>query len=378
MSMENEQKINVLQLVEGFNLGGAEKKLLELVRMMNRDQFNTIVCSLGLGDEIKDQFEALNDYGIEVMTIHRNRKIDFGLVLKIAKLIKERSIHVVMTTLFYADVIGPLAGKLGGAKAVFSWETISSPKWLVFHRLMAYKLAIKLCTKVISVSNATAEYLHELRGVPKEKIHIIPYGVDLQKYIPKNGRSLKESLGVPEGCKTVGLVGRLHEQKGHVYLIEAAQKIVKEFPNVRFLFAGDGELRETLQKQVNDLNLQSYFNFLGFRHDIPELLQSFDIFTLPSLYEGLPNVVLEAMASSLPVVATPVDGTKEAVIPEETGSLVPEKNPDVLADSIIRLLKNEELAKKYGNAGRKRVEDYFSLEGQISQFEDLYRNVVLN
>ena len=370
-------KINVLQLVEGFSLGGAEKKLKELVKFMDRKKFNTVVCSLGLGDTIKGEFEKLQDLGIEVMEIPRKVRVDFGLLYKITKLIKEKNIDVVMTTLFYADVIGPLAGKLGKAKAVFSWETISAPWWLYKRRLWPYQFAIRYCKKVVSVSNATARFLIDERGVPEEKVMVIPYGVNLDKYNTNDdGIEKRKSIGLTKGDLVVGMVGRLVPQKAHLYLIQAAEAVVKTFPDVKFVLVGDGELHEELGEKTKELGVDKNFIFLGFRNDVDELLSTFDIFTLPSLYEGLPNVVLEAMASGLPVVATPVDGTKEAVVDNETGILVPVKDVEKLAASLVKLLKDKELAKKMGRRGRKRVEEEFSLEKQIRSFEKLYESYV--
>ena len=374
--MKSNGKINVLQLVEGFGLGGAEKKLKELIENVDREKFHTVVCSLGLGDTIKHEFEELRNLGIEVMEIPRKVRVDFGLLFKIAKLIKEKNIDVVMTTLFYADVIGPLAGKLGNAKAVFSWETISAPWWLYKRRLLPYQFAMRYCKKVISVSNATAEFLINKRGVPPEKVMVIPYGVDLRKYQLGNGVKKRESIGLSADDKIVGMVGRLVPQKGHVYLIDAAELVIKKFPDVKFVIVGDGELKDQLLEKVRARNLEKNFRFLGFRSDVNELLWTFDIFTLPSLYEGLPNVVLEAMASSLPVVATPVDGTKEAVVDNETGFLVPVKDVEGLANALIKLLSDPALAQRIGKNGRKRVEDVFSLEKQVKSFEELYESYV--
>ena len=370
-------KINVLQLVEGFGLGGAEKKLKELIEYMDRDKFNTVVCSLGLGDTIKEDFEKLGDLGIEVMEIPRKVRVDFGLLFKIAKLIKEKDIDVVMTTLFYADVIGPLAGKLGKAKAVFSWETISAPWWLYKRRLWPYQFAIRYCKKVVSVSKATARFLIDERGVPEKKVMIIPYGVNLDQYnTSDDGSEKRKSIGLKKDDLVVGMVGRLVPQKGHVYLIEAAETVVKTFPDVKFVLAGDGELHEELVAKAKKHGVDKNFVFLGFRHDVDELLSTFDIFTLPSLYEGLPNVVLEAMASGLPIVATPADGTKEAVVDNETGILVPIKDVEKLATALIKLLKDKKLAKEMGEKGRKRVEEEFSLEKQVRSFEKLYESYV--
>lgn len=372
--MNTNKKINILQLVEGFGLGGAEMKLLELIKCMDPERFRTVVCSLGLGETISEEFEKLRNYGVEVVEIPRKHRIDPGLIYRLVKLIKSRRIDVIMTTLFYADIMGPIIGKAGKVKAVFSWETISSPEWLIPRRLISYRAAIRWCDKVISVSRATADFLIEKRGVHPDKIKIIPYGVNLEKYKDGSSNGVRKKLGLSEKDKIIGMVGRLRPQKGHVYLIDAAAEVVKKYPKVKFLLVGDGDLRSDLEKKVKQNRLIENFIFLGSRDDVPDLLKIMDIFTLPSLFEGLPNVILEAMASKKPIVATPVDGTKEAVINGETGILVPPKDPMSLSKALCDLLENPEKASNFGEKSRKRVEELFSLEKQVSSFENLYEN----
>jgi len=363
-------KIKVLQLVEGFNFGGAETKLLELVQHIDAQKFETVVVSLGLGNEIEDRFQQLD---CRVFTFQRRHRFDFDLMKRLKKFIQDENIDIVMTTLFYADVLGAMVGHKAGAKGVFSWETISSPKWLKPHRLWGYRYAIRRADKVISVSQATADWLESKRKVPREKIEIIPYGVNLKEFKPKPLTIKRQDVGIPENNIVVGQVSRLDEQKGHSYLLDAAQRVVRKNKNVTFVLVGDGPKRKEIQQAIEEKGLNDYFVLLGFRRDVPELLRLFDIFTLPSLYEGLPNVVLEAMASGLPVVATPVDGTKEAVVDQETGLFVPVKDPEILANTLFDLINNPEKRKSFGEAGRRRVEEKFSLRHQMRRFEELYK-----
>jgi glycosyltransferase involved in cell wall biosynthesis len=146
---------------------------------------------------------------------------------------------------------------------------------------------------------------------------------------------------------------------------------------VHFVFAGDGPMRDELKRQVNSLGVQNHIHFLGFRNDVETLLRNFDLFILPSLYEGLPNVVLEAMASRLPVIATEVDGTPEAVIHSVTGLLIPPCSPKAIEQAICSLLNDRKLLEAMGNAGRNRVETYFSLETQVYQFIQLYQSLFI-
>lgn len=372
--MTKNGKIKVLQLVEGFNFGGAETKLLELVKHTDKDRFDTTVISLGLGNEIEDLFQQLD---CRVMTFQRHKQVDFQLLHRVRDFIRNENIDIVMTTLFYADVLGAMAGHSGGAKGVFSWETISSPKWLVPHRLWSYRYAIRRADKVISVSKATAKWLVEKRKVNPDKVLIIPYGVNLDKFNPNIKSVKRRDIGLEQDDIVIGQVSRLNEQKGHTYLIDAAPAIIARQPRVKFVLVGDGPLRAELTKKIQDKGVEDHFVLLGFRQDVPELLPLFDVFTLPSLYEGLPNVVLEAMACGLPVVATPVDGTKEAVIDQETGFLVPVGDTKQLAEKLLDVISNDDLKLKLGLAGRRRVEDDFSLDGQVKRFENLYKEYAL-
>ena len=294
---------------------------------------------------------------------------------------KERDIDIVMTTLFYADIIGALAAKLGGVRHVISWDTVSNPaesdedKWR--HRV-AYRLCMSFVDKIVPVSDGVKQFLIEKRGINPKKIQTIHYGVDLEKYNLVNGKDKRAELGFAKDDFIVGTVARLTVQKGHTYLIDAAPQIVEKFPKVKFVFVGDGPLRDQLEQKVASLNLKDHFHFLGFREDVTEIVNTFDIFTLPSLFEGLPNVILEAMACARPIVATAVDGTPEAIIDNESGLLVPPENPDVLVESLTQLLSNEELRHKLAKNARKRVEDDFSNEQQLKKFNELYEYYYLN
>ncbi len=365
------ERIKVLQIVEGFNFGGAETKLLELVKRMDLERFETTVIGLGLGDEIADLFFALD---CRVMVFQRQRTVDFGLLRRIRHFIATEGIEIVMSTLFYADMMAALAGHKAGAKGVFCWETISSPKWLVPHRLWAYRYAVRKVDKVISVSQATARWLVEKRKVAEHKVMVIPYGVDIEKFTPQVKSLHRLDIGCSDSDFIIGQVSRLNEQKGHVYLIEAADRILQQIPNAKFVWVGDGPLRATLEAHIQSKGLQDRFVLLGFRQDVADLLPLFDVFTLPSLYEGLPNVVLEAMACGVPVIATPVDGTKEAVVDGETGFLIPVKNSCELARRIIQCAMDEALRRRLSLAARRRVEEEFSIEQQIKRFEELYRS----
>ena len=375
---ENKRKINLLHIVNGFAIGGGELKLLELVKNLvekRADKYTVTVCSVGQGGTLQPEFERL---GIKVFVIEKKHKFDISQVFKVCRIIKQEQIDLVQTTLFYADVIGALAAKLTGVDAVISWDTVSHPpdshETRLRHKL-SYQLCMRFVKRIVAVSEGVKKYLVEDRKIASKKIVIIHYGIDLSLFKSRNGfldKRKRSELGLPDHKIVIGTVARLEIQKGHRYLIAAAPEIINKVSNVVFVFAGDGTLRQELETQVNELGLQENFRFLGFRKDVKELLFAFDVFVLPSLFEGLPNVILEAMASGRPIVATAVDGTPELIEHNETGLLVPPKSPHALQEQILNLLENEEKGSKLVQQAKEMAKQKFSFDQQFRKFEEVY------
>lgn len=366
------KKITILQVVNGLAAGGGELKLLELLKHFKPQEYNIVIASVGQGGILEKDFRQL---GYPLFIFNKKHRFDVTLIWQLVKLIKRFHVDVVMTTLFYADIIGAIAAWIAKVKAVISWEVITAPQQR--RHSLAYSIAQRNFTKVVAVSEAIARIVIEDRGVPAEKVVTIHYGVDTEKYKINHHFNKRAELGIGENEIILGTVARLAEQKGHCYLIEAAPDVIAEFPNVRFVFVGDGPLEDKLKRQIKQLGIQKHFLFLGFRHDVVELLNTFDVFVLPSLYEGLPNVVLEAMACGKPIVATSVDGTPEAIVHGKTGYLVEPQNATVLSEALIDLLNQPDQMTLLGENGRRRVENYFSLKKQIQQFRELFDTITI-
>ncbi len=368
-----ERRINMLQIVNGLAIGGGELKLLELARSLDKKKFNITVCSVGQGGPLKGDFEKL---GIKVFVIQKLHKYDFTQIFKIVKIMRQERIDIVQTTLLYADIIGAYAAALARVPVVISWEVVSG--FYGLKHILAYRLALKKIDRIVTVSNAIREIMIQERKVNPEKIQTIHYGIDTGKFRPDKKRQLqlKRELGIKDHDIVLGSVARLAIEKGHVYIVEAAEKIVEAHPRVKFVFVGDGPLYSDLVAKIRSKNLQDHFLFLGFRKDIPDLLGIFDVFILASLFEGFSNAVLEAMASSKPVIATAMWGTLESVVDNVTGYLVRPQDPAAIAEKVISLLDNPAQIRQMGEEGRKRVDRYFSLDVQLSQFEKLYDDCI--
>jgi glycosyltransferase involved in cell wall biosynthesis len=387
--------IRILFVVNGFAIGGGELKLLELVAELKRrysGRYRMVVAAVGQGGPLEKQFEKVAD---KMVVYSKKHKYDVSQVWRLYRLILNERVNIVQTTLFYADVIGTLAARLAGVKNIISWEANTERgkssrrkknlkniiSWETntqpygTKHMTAYRLAAKGFRISVSVSNAIRKQVMEDRHVSPVKTRTVHYGVDVNRFHPVSGEPFRKSLGIPMQCVVFGTIARLSEPKGHHYLIQAVPAVVRRFPNIRFVFAGDGPLRKSLESQTKALGIESYVQFLGFRTDVVELMAAFDAFVLPSLYEGLPNAVLEAMACGKPVVATAVDGTPEIVVHGETGLLVPAKDPDALAEAILRIAGNPHFRRWMGSLARRRIVLEHGLDDQVDAFHALYQEL---
>jgi len=196
--------------------------------------------------------------------------------------------------------------------------------------------------------------------------HVMDYGIEVERFAAG-------TPALPPNGPIVGTVARLAPQKDQRRIVEAAPIVLERHPGARFVVVGDGELRSDLERRVRDAGLETRFTFTGERRDVPDLLASFDVYVLPSLYEGLPHSLLEAMAAGVPVVTTATGGSEEAVEHERTGLLVPLRDPHALAAAIIRLLDDPAAARAMAERGQRRVHERYSTERLVEQAKALYR-----
>ena len=256
--------------------------------------------------------------------------------------------------------------------------------WLMKPKRFVYKWLYRLLTSRVDGFIAVSEQVRQLAikqlGLAEDQIFTICNGVDMAPFErPMNGKiPLCEQLNLAADSHLIAVVGRLTEQKGHRYLIEAAPAILEAYPKTHFLFIGQGELRNELQSQIQQMNLSSHFHFLGVRSDVPNLLAAIDLFVQPSLWEGLSVALLEAMAAAKPIVATAVSGTTQAMVDGQTGLVVPFADSPALANAIIRLLADPTQAQAMGRAAKQYVALNFSAQKQAEDHLALYRRLSSN
>lgn len=364
-------KIKIMFVNHSVGMGGIETLLLEICRRLNRDIFEPHICIFDPDGQIDKEFHAI---GVQVHLIPKKEKIDISLPFKLFRLLKKTGINIIHTNNQGSWLYGGLAAKLAGIPLIHTEHTNviyhsgNQELWIKIEKLLSV-----FTFKVTTVAKSVADFMEEKQSIPRKKIQVIENGVDADIYnLSIDIKEKKKELNLNEDEKIVGNVARLTPNKAHDVLIKSFSIVANEISNVKLLIAGDGPLRNDLEKLVAELRLEEKVVFLGVRRDIPELLKSFDVFALSSTREGLPVSLLEAMASSLPVVATDVDGNSELIVHNSTGLLVPSNDIDSLSSALIRILSDKETANLMGERGRSRVDEHYSFRRMIDQYEHVY------
>jgi glycosyltransferase involved in cell wall biosynthesis len=226
----------------------------------------------------------------------------------------------------------------------------------------------------VAISEAVRERL-VADGIPRQKTTVVHEGVDVERIVQLPAANVHAAFFLPTHAPIVGNVGALVAQKGQQHLIDAAAIVVRKVPDSRFVICGDGELRPALEEQIKRKHLERHVFLAGFRPDVLELMKGFDLFALSSLHEGLCTSLVDAMAASKAAVATEVGGVPEVVAPGKTGFLVPPRDHEAMADRIVRLLKDDGLRGRMGEAALKRARECFTVdrmvEGTIATYQSL-------
>jgi len=369
----------MLHLITVLNPGGAENHLLSLTRGLLRRGYQVEVAYLKHGfGKLATAFESS---GISVHPLHMRAQCDVSALLRLTRLLRARQYDVIHTHLPRADIFGGIASLLIPKSQLVSSK--HNEYWFYDHSSIA---AVErwLCRRrrrVITISAALARFYQE-RCLVKDpsKLRVIHYGLDLgafdQRLVEKSNTRVCTSLDLPPDARVVLSVGRLEEQKGHRYLIDAFAQVRFDEPRAHLVIAGEGSLRRQLTLQIERLGLQDCVHLLGWRPDVPNLMQIAEVFVLPSLWEGFGLVLLEAMAAHLPVVAFDTSAIPEIVVDGKTGLLVPPRESQALAEGILRLLKDPGLAHEMGQAGRRRVETRFTVDQMVTQTMRVYQELL--
>jgi glycosyltransferase involved in cell wall biosynthesis len=383
-------KFRVVHYITRLIVGGAQENTLLTVEDQHRlygDEV-TLICGPGLGPEgsLTDRAQA---GGLDLRILDQSRRSihpgrDWASFRRLLQLFKEIQPQIVHTHSSKAGILGRAAAAHLGIPAVHTIHGASfhygqNP---LAHRLyqLAEKWAAKRCQRFISVCDAMTEAYVAAGIAPRERFTTIYSGMEVEPFLesPRPREIVRQELGLRPEHVVITKVARLFHLKGHEYVIAAAGEVVRRHPHVRFLFVGDGILRETFRAQIAQAGLAHAFVFAGLvpPSRVPELIHASEIVVHTSLWEGLARVLPQALIAGKPVVSYDVDGAREVVLPGQTGYLLPPRSVDELSAALCELAGDAALRERLGRTGRERFTDQFRHETMTRRIREVYAEML--
>lgn len=366
--MADERPLRVLFVINDLARAGAETQLVELAVRLDPRRFDRRIVLLKERNDFADRLSAA---GIPVQPLRRRGWWDVGLPWRLWRAVRAGRPDVVHSYLFLSNTMtAPIARAAGVPMVILSqrcsYDATVPPLWRRIGR-WSHRLADRV------VVNSRAALEEERRaGAPAHSMAYVPNGVDS----PEGAPPTRGELGLPEGPLVVA-VGQLEEIKGHRYLLDAWPEVARAHPAARLVLVGDGPRRAALEEQARGLGIDGSVLFLGFRPEGRRYAAAADVVVQPSLTEGMPNAVLEAMAAGRAVAATRVGGVPELITDRETGRLVPPADARALAAAIADLLADRAQRLRVSEGARVRARAEFSVDAVRGAFEAIYRSGVL-
>lgn len=356
-------------------VGGAERTLYNVLLRLDRERFSPEVITLyGGNGPIAQEIRALD---IPVTDLGMRRKWRIDALWRLSQLLRRQRPQILHACMFHANIAGRLIGRLAGVPLIITWRHTINLEGRFREALNRWTFPLSDLEFTIC-DLARAIDLDRAHAAP-DKVVTLYNGIEVDAFSPAGTTqpNLRRAFDLPERAMLIGSVGRLHPAKGFEDLLTAMVDIHRNVPQAYLLIVGDGELYDPLQAQVEQLHLTDHVILTGYRADVARILAGLDLFVMASHWEGLPLVVLEAMATGLPVVATAVGGTPEVVVEDVTGLLVPPHDPDALTNAVLRLLRDPGLRQRMGDAGRTRVVEHFTIERMVHKIEGHYEQLLL-
>lgn len=371
--------IRILYIHHTFRNQSGSFLLWNIAKRIDRKKYKVFAVCLREGGPYESKLRAI---GVEVKNFDMKSLLDVRIIFRLVRYIKQNGIDIVETAVFPSDVYGRISAKIAGVPIIIStMHRVEDHKQEPIYRALFFAdtLTMSLTTRLIAVSRAGKRYLVSWHKVQPKKISVIYNGLDADDYKLSIDRDeYKAVLGIDRDIPTIVFVGRLVELKGVSFLLKAANSILKDGVSAQFVIAGDGPLKQRLVEEARVLGISEHVHFIGFRKDIPKILSITDILVVPSLWEGLPLTVLEAMFAGKAIVATKVGGIPEASKDGDSGILVSPRDTVGLMDGILSLLKNPEKRKNMGERAKERAIKYFDVERMVKEYERIYDECVIS
>lgn len=373
--LKGNKKLKIVHIITGLGVGGAEIHLLKTLPLMK--DTNNVVCSVTSANEIGKKISCTEIRVIYLSEESKEKKIRIMDVIKnLKKVINEEKPDILSTYLIHSDLLGRVLGKITGVKKVICNVRVTEQKKYLLFLERSSKF---LVDEYIANSNSVKAFLVKNQKINPEVIHVIPNGIDLKKIekIKPIGAGKISNVLIRNDDYLIVCVGRLHEQKGQIYLIRAMKKVISACSNAKLIFVGDGEKRKEYEEEIKLLELEDNVFLIGKREseDTISIMKSSGLFVLPTNYEGMSNSILEAMACKLPIITTSIPENKELITNEKEGILVNPKDADALAEKIIFAIKNRKKTRSFAEAAFRKVRKY-DIQKTAKMFEKEYKKIM--
>ena len=377
------RKLKVLHIITNLPVGGAQDNTLITVDELDKERYEVTLMSAAEGDWLDRALKMKNVKLIFINELVRPIHLIYDMLalFKIYRIIRKEEYDIVHTHSSKPGFSGRIAAKLAGVPIIvhtvhgFPFNDFMNPLLKSFFITLEKALA-KISNVLVTVSKLNMQKIVELKIADPARLVNIYSGIYFDKFERKTDIvSKKKELGLDPKMKVIGMVGRLSNQKSPQYFLDAIPAIAKAHPDTRFLLIGDGELRGDLEARIKELDIHDRTQILGFREDVPDLLQLMDIYVLSSCWEGLGRSLTEAMYLKKPVVATAVEGVPEIVETGKTGVLVPPRDPESISRAVISLLGDPAQTKELGENAHQKVAKKFSAYKMVEQIDQLYQEL---
>ncbi|MDQ3348930.1 MAG: glycosyltransferase [Acidobacteriota bacterium] len=367
-------KLNVLQVCdhlgwEGSRMHGVKRLFSWMIPRFDPARFDVSLVSLRRKDLSE---ETLESFGVDITYLHKS-KFDPATLTALLKVIDRKKIDVLHLHGYGATTFGRMAGAMRRLPTILhEHANLTDTPW--FQKVA--DAALEPVTDIaLAVSRSTADFVVNARRIPERKVKVVYLGVPLEEFSrprsPEDIRSAREELGIAPGDFAAGTVTRLHESKGNSYLVDAARQVLNARPQAKFFVVGEGPLRQPLEQQARALGIGERFIFAGFARDIPRVVSAFDLSVFPSLWEGTPLTVFEALAMGKPIVATDADGLTDVLTHEGDALIVARRDPAALAHAIVRAIDEPATRARLGAAAQAAGAQY-DIAAFVRKMEQLY------
>ena len=368
--------MRVAHLTASPFFGGPERQMLGLALSLPAD-VESLFWSFPERGLCGPFLAELRRHGLHAEALVNNAPYCLAILRELREKLHRQKVDLLLCHGYKADLFGRPAARKLGIPVVSVSRGWTGATWKVRVYEAIDRFCLRWMDRVVCVSEGQARKVRAA-GAPEQRVSVIRNAIFTDRFGEPDepGRAFLQSFFPRPRQWLIGAAGRLSPEKGYRHFVDAAAEVVRTHPDAGFLLFGDGQLEDDLARQIKQLNLDGTFVLAGFRPDIDRWLPNFDAFVLPSYTEGLPNVVLEACAARVPVVATAVGGTPEVVEDGQNGFLVPAGQSLPLAQRIAQLLGDQRLRETMGMSGYYRVRDQFTFEAQARQYVQLFRELL--